>query len=131
MAGFELAPKIYKLKFEDYPGLEVSAREPSTGKLLELQELGDEASTVTDVRKLFREFAEFLVSWNVTRDGEPVPADYDGLLSMGAGFVRKLTDGFIDAVTGVAPNLGKGLSSGAPSEEAALALASSSRSLGS
>jgi len=110
--GYEAEAKTYKLKFEDFPGLEVTAREPSLAEMLELQELAEETSTA-GVRKLFGVFADHLAEWNLTKGGKPVPATLDGLLGQGAGFVQALAEGFINAVTGVPRDLGKGSGSGA------------------
>jgi hypothetical protein len=101
VGGYEAEAKVLVLTFEDHPGLEVTARSPSTGGLLDLQEAAEEAASVDGLRKLFRMFAGYLADWNVTRDGEPVPASYEGLLSLDPGFVRAVTDGFIGAVTGI------------------------------
>lgn len=102
--GFELEDheKKYHLVFEDYPGLEVTTREPSVDQLLQITELsGMEAEKLdaAKLREIFALFAGLLVEWNVTRKGEPVPADYAGIASMSAGFVKVIMDALGKAFT--------------------------------
>lgn len=110
--SYETEPKTYTLRFEDFPGLEVTCAEPSLDELLALQELAGEAGSAEGTRKLFRAFAKHLTAWNVTRGGKPVAASYEGIMAQGAGFVRTITEGFIDAVNGVASPLRNGSSRG-------------------
>lgn len=124
--------KLYKLLFEDMPGLEVFAREPSVGQLMEMNELGDMDAKTLDAAKmrgLFRTFAGLLDSWNVTRKGEPVPADYGGIATMSPGLVMRIVTALAKAVGEPDPTSPAGSPSGGTSEEASLGLGSASRSL--
>lgn len=113
--AFEDEPRTYELTFKDFPGLQVAALEPSLGEMLALQELAEKSRSTEGMRKLMQAFAKHLKSWNVTKGGEPVPADLDGLLGRSAGFIQAVTDGFIQAVVGVPDSLGKALGGGVPS----------------
>lgn len=132
--GFELDDneKLYKLIFEDTPGLVVYAREPSLDQMMHMNELGDIDAKKLDMaamRSMFRTFAGLLDSWNVTRKGEPVPADYDGIATMSAGLVMKILNALAKAVMEPDPTLPGGSPSGGTSAEVPPALASASRSL--
>lgn len=98
--AYELEDKILKLRFEDYEGLEVTARAPSLGELLELQDLAGNRGTAAGIRELFKAFAGYLDGWNLTRGGKPVPATFEGLLGLDPEFVEKISTGFMRAVTG-------------------------------
>ena len=112
MTGYEPDRKVYHLKFEDMPGLEVAASSLSTGELLELDELAGE-KTAAGARKLLGLFAGHLLSWNVTEKGNPVPATYEGLLTLDPAFVKAVTDGWTDAFTAVPAPLRNASSGGA------------------
>lgn len=99
--AFEDEPRTYELKFADYPGLEVTAAEPSLEEMLELIQLSEETRTADGTRKVIQAFAKHLKSWNVTRGGKAVPVTYEGLMSRSAGFINAVTEGFIQAVIGV------------------------------
>ena len=132
--GFDLDDheKLYKLIFEDTPGLEVFAREPSVDQLMQMAKLGDVDAKKLDMatmQTMFRTFAGLLESWNVTRKGEPVPADYDGVATMSAGLVMKILNALARAVAEPDPTLPGGSPSGGTSAAVPPALASASRSL--
>ena len=42
------------------------------------------------VRAVFRVFAGLLDSWNVERKGQPVPADYEGVISQSPAFINQI-----------------------------------------
>ncbi len=101
--GFELEDheKKYRLTFEDAPGLEVMAREPTMEQLFEMQGMGDvDAKTLDEakMKALFGMFAGLLESWNVTRKGEPVPATYEGIVTTSPGFIFKIVNALGKAV---------------------------------
>ena len=109
--AYEDEPRTYELQFADYPGLEVTAAEPSLEEMLELIQLSEETRTADGTRKVMQAFAKHLKSWNVTRQGKPVPATYAGLMGRSAGFINAMTEGFIEAVIGV-PKSSPGTSGG-------------------
>lgn len=131
MTGFEHKPKLYQLIWgEDtsYPGLEVTAKGASTGALLEITELADGMSAVPDpaaageairrIRKFFERFAGQLVAWNITEDGEPVPADYGGLAGLDMDLAMEIFAMWSRKVGGVDPTSPAGSNGGANSAEA-------------
>jgi hypothetical protein len=106
--GFEPPETLYKLIFEDpaMAGLEVTAREPTTGQLLTLTEVGSgdpKNAGPAQIKSAFALFAGLLDSWNVERKGVPVPADFSGVLSLSPGFITKIIDALGKAVAGVDP----------------------------
>ena len=93
--GFEPQETLYKLTWEDpaMAGLEVTVREPSIDQLLTMDDIGTGDGKGMDTEKVrgaFRVFADLLESWNVERKGEPVPATYEGVVSLGLGFINKI-----------------------------------------
>ena len=92
--GFEPQETLYKLTWEDpsMAGLEVTVREPSIGQMLSMSDMPASGATVDTekVRAVFRVFAELLESWNVERKGQPVPADYEGVVSQSPAFITKI-----------------------------------------
>jgi len=138
--GYE-APelRVFRLTFEDRPGLEVAARSVTLERWMEITGLsGDGALSATSLPDggpppsggLQEGFAQNLVSWNLTSKGEPVPATAEGLRSLDTGFARELVKAWLEAVSGVIPaGLGKDSPSGGTSGEASLGLANSSKSL--
>jgi hypothetical protein len=79
--GFEAKPKLYELVWGDgdYKGLEATVKGVSTGAFLEIQEMAEgmgDKPKASEVGPLLRRFGNLLVAWNVTEDGQPVPAVY-------------------------------------------------------
>lgn len=92
----ETVENIYVLNFDDpaYGGLRVRMREPSAGQLEQMLEFGENRTEVTTktAGKLFDLLADGLVTWNVRRLGEAVPANKAGIRSMGLVFLVRLID---------------------------------------
>ena len=93
--GFEAPETLYKLTWEDpaMAGLEVAVSEPSIDQLMTMT--GMSGATEKDMspeklRAVFAVFAGLLESWNVERKGEPVPATYEGVISLSPPFVNKI-----------------------------------------
>lgn len=108
--GYRRPSKVYKLRFEDEPELEVMARSVPVGELLDIMELADQmtgAPSKADIEALFTMFAERLISWNLEDEdtGEPVPADAAGVLSQDFDFALKLILAWVQAVSSVAAPL--------------------------
>lgn len=126
MAGYRHQPKVYKLTFEDYPGLEIETKSVSTGRLMKLMRMAvrlqdkelDDASELTEedadaVDALFSGFAKALVRWNLEdEDGQPVPATKDGVYDQDFDFILSIINDWIAAVSGTPGDLGKGSNSG-------------------
>lgn len=118
----------FVLTFEDpsFEGLEVRARGISTGhlfRILDLVEMLEEKNLspaqIKQLDTLFRVFAgcpagctaahedqggnhyaRKLKSWNLTEDGEPVPATYEGLMSQDFEFTQTLVEAWLDGMVG-------------------------------
>ena len=129
--GFEPPSSGQKLDFSEtaYAGLEVTMGALSLGELLDIQDLADEAAAGRAVRQLLVKFAGCLESWNVTRDGKPVPATLEGVLSQNAVFVAAVVTAWARQMHEAPPPLPGGSPSGGSSaEESTLGLAGVSRS---
>lgn len=100
--GYEYAPPTYRLKFEDHPGLEVTARAVELGDYLEFVEVLDTGGLTKDnVRSIFDKFASFLTGWNLQRGGEDVPLSAESLYRLDIKFVRSIIDGWREGMEGV------------------------------
>lgn len=75
--GYKRPVKLYKIRFEDEPDLEVTAKSLPVGHLLGVMKLADQMTANADpkeMRSLFGVFAKRLVEWNLEEeDGTPVP----------------------------------------------------------
>lgn len=128
--GFEAPSTVYELDFTDtYAGLEVAVRATTLDEFLHVQELLGGSDTPKGMRQVFGAFADLLVSWTVTKKGEPVPADLDGLLSLEEPFVTAIILAWQRRIIQAPPPLPGTSSSGGNSEELSLDLAGASRSL--
>lgn len=114
--GFKVERKILNLRFEEYEGMEVRARTVSFGQLMDVAE---EAETLRadgklgKVRGFLDLFTSRLESWNLEdEDDRPVPATSEGLLSLDTDMALAILLGWFDAMTAVAPSLGKDSISG-------------------
>ena len=123
--GYEYAPPTYKLVFEDHPGLEVKARSVELGDYLDFIDILEQGGfTKENVRGLFEKFAGFLVSWNLERDGEPVPLTADALYRLDIKFVREIIDGWREGMEGVEAPLEQSSDDGQPSLAASIPMES-------
>jgi len=133
--GFEPKPKLYELVWGsgDYEGLEVTAKGVSTAAFLEIQEMAEgmgETPKSADIKRLLKRFGGLLVAWNVTDDGQPVPADYEHLAELDLDLSMEIFSRWSNAVGGVDPTSPSGSPSGGTSPGAPPpGLASASRSL--
>lgn len=125
--GFEAPETLLALDFSDtpYKGLEVTVAAGTVGEFLDMQELVTDGA---ENRLLFRRFCALLRSWNVTRGGKPVPATYEGLLTLEPAFVDMIITVWMKNVTSAPPPLNGNSPSGTTSPEALLAAASQSLS---
>lgn len=126
--GFEPPGTGLKLDFSEtpYAGLEVTMGAISMGGALELEET---PAGGLGARKVLARFADHLEAWNVTRKGEPVPADLGGVLSQDARFVEAIILAWLRNLTQAPPPLSEGSGSGETSGEVPTGLADASRSL--
>lgn len=102
----------------EFAGLEVEAASLPLGEFFKLSKAVSKGDvTEREMEMLLGTFARSLVSWNVVEeDGTPVPANYDGIMTMDLDFVLKLVDTWLRAVSPPDPgsDLGKGSPSGKP-----------------
>ncbi|PBC71584.1 hypothetical protein BX265_6194 [Streptomyces sp. TLI_235] len=139
--GFAVPQTAYKLKFKDpsYEGLEVMARELSTGELWDYMAAEktaadpaqDAEDRATARRQMLQMLADALVSWNAEVGGVPVPTTVEGLLSLGHSFNSRLADAWTDALVGISAPLPETSTDGEPSVEASIPMEDLSSSLAS
>jgi hypothetical protein len=123
MTGYEPPRALHNLDFSEtrHAGLEVKMGDPSIDQLLAMQELAEQASGSAErSREMFRQFASFLVSWNVTQGGEPVPATYEGVVTQDPAFIGQIITAWHNGVTAAPPPLPVGSTPGGLPPEASL-----------
>jgi hypothetical protein len=113
---YQRKPKLYELKFEDYPGFEVTmkglsiesfmslARQASGMRGLDLKnaEGADLEKAMDQIDGLFTRFAKSLKAWNLDDDdGQPVPETADGVRSQDLDFILEITMAWMDAIASV------------------------------
>jgi hypothetical protein len=109
--GFEPEETLYRLTFEDpgLAGLEVMVREPDLDQLLTMMGLAESVDPQAkgmpprQVLALFETFAGLLDSWNVTRKGVPVPADFDGVKTQNPKLIMAIVKALGEAFTAPDP----------------------------
>ena len=107
--GYEPPAKQYQLKFEDHPGLEVLCESLTIGEFMSVAALADKISVsgtaATDasgaVEDLLTTFASHLVSWNVTKDGQPVTSDLAGVKTQNLDFILEIILAWVGAIASV------------------------------
>lgn len=143
MAGYERAPKLYTLKFEDHPGFEVTMKGLSIDGFLQLTRLAGkfagvrlQALTGADLEEalavietLFIKFAKSLRQWNLIEQGEPVPATVEGVRSQDFDFILEITLAWMDAIASVDTPLPPPASSPGSSQDLSLPMEPLSPSL--
>ena len=110
-AGVRLPRTVFVLRFDDgdLAGQVVRARSTSAGGEVDIAMAGERPPTDTvltgseqadRVYRLFRAFARSLLSWTLLDDetGDPVPATFEGLLSLDFGHATHITYAWLDAV---------------------------------
>jgi hypothetical protein len=88
--GYRPKREPFKLDFSgtEHDGLEVIVRPLPTSVVLDIVAATARKDDPTVLRQVYATFAYALESWNVEGDdGEPVPADLDGLLSQEPRFI--------------------------------------------
>lgn len=124
MSGFEAPRTIYKLDFEgtDLDGLEVRMRAGKLGELLdpsniadfEIDEENPTAEDIKAIRAKFEMIADYLVSWNLTENGVPVPATVEGVMRQEPDFVGQIFAAWQTAQVGVSGPLPRASNSTPP-----------------
>lgn len=115
--GFDLAENIVVLDFSGtrYDGLEVRVRPDalSLAKYVEYDQLTKFTERLTWLQE-----AGALASWNLECKGQPVPLDAEGIDSLPPGLLKRISEGFDQAVVNVAGPLGMPSPDGSTSEAA-------------
>src|ERR1700677_1359966 len=104
--GCRKKPTLYRLKFEDYDGLEITTRSVPLKDFLEINKMALLSSRVeTDPQKqseqaerqfeqaegMFRKFSKALLDWNLEdEEGKPVPATHAGLMTQEMALVNEI-----------------------------------------
>ena len=139
--GYKPARLEYDLDFTggDLKGLEVTMRSVSLEQYLKataahrLAGIKDRPWTEEDrkaVTDLYEAFAGALVSWNVEDDDDrPVPPTPEGVFAQDLPFLIPVALAWLDAMTGMDPELGKDLPSGPRFPEGSIPMEPSSASL--
>lgn len=135
--GFEIENTIsvYRLKFDSgsYRGLEVQARGMTIGEYNEMMRLAVASiSGETDVERAkanmqsndhVREcFFRRIVSWNLTKNGEPVPVSEEVMDGLDSRLATVLIRVWLDELTSVPDELLGKSNSGAISEELSMTM---------
>lgn len=114
--GYRKIPTIYELVFEDpdYEGLEVRCKALKLGRVRKLMSVvGKSEMTNDELAALFGILEEGLISWNLEdENGDPVPATREGIDDQEVPFILDIVDTWLDGMTGVSEDLGKGSDSG-------------------
>lgn len=104
--GYDVAAieDVYVLNFVNdprYGGMRVRVREPSAGQLEQMLDLGERAKAgeinKATAKDLFDLLASGLKDWNLRRDGVAIPADADGVRTMGLPFLVQMLDAWTSA----------------------------------
>lgn len=127
--GYKPNRKLYRLEFEDYPGLEITATSTSLGKLMHLASMELRLGSgipESERTELFEFFASKIVTWNVehpeldtTREdgtclqcglaeGAPLPTTLEGILCLDLTFTMSIIIGWMTTLTKA--SLPKGMS---------------------
>jgi hypothetical protein len=123
--GYRRQRKVFLLRFEDEPGLEVYAYSAPIGVVLGLMDMvPEDKASLKDgavIEDLLATFAESLKEWNLEdEDGAPVPATVIGLKTQDLDFVLELILAWVEAVVSVSAPLKKKSSDGDQSPEASI-----------
>jgi hypothetical protein len=112
--GFRKVPTIYTLEFKNplYKGLEIRMKSISFGKVRKLISATEDASD-ENFEELLVSVENGIVSWNLEDENDqPVPANAEGLADQDFEFVMDVIMAWLDCMTGISDDLGKGSSSG-------------------
>lgn len=136
--GFEAPDTVYKLQFADEKlnGLEVRVKAFAFQDVLDNEAIlyggwlydpdlsAEEKAAKRD--ELHRLFAGQLVDWNLEKNGQPVPATFEGLRSQEVPLVGTIISAWRDNAIGVAIPLEQPSTDGEPSVEASIPMESPS-----
>lgn len=119
--GFSRNPRVYNLVFQgEFEGLNVQVAGLPVGDFLTLSKLFEDAESgsMTSVERVFQIFGVKLRGWNLEdENGKPVPATVEGMKSQELDLVLAVISHWVEAMSGVDVELGKGSRSGVISPE--------------
>lgn len=101
--GYEVEETVARLVFPDRDGLEVVCALPSLDELFSAAELAAvdpeklRAEDYARLNQVIDMFANAVRSWNLTRNGEPIPATPDGVRSLEMTFRIELINAWMSA----------------------------------
>jgi hypothetical protein len=113
--GYRRVPTIHTLdNIEGEEGLIVRLKSIKIGKLRRLMTLTASDDTANQgLEQIFDLLQDAMVSWNLEdEEGQPVPATAEGLEDQEAELILRIVEAWMEVMTGVSTDLGKGSSSG-------------------
>lgn len=129
--GYNKVPTIYELHFEDpeLDGLVIRMKAVKIGKVRKLLRLlnSEQGHSDEQMDEMFKLMADGLVSWNLEEcddegnpvliDGRPVPipATIEGIEDQEFPFILQILNTWMEGMTGISEDLGKGSGSGVTS----------------
>lgn len=119
--AFEVPRRTIRLVFEDEDmgGAEVLCRSVSLGEFLSYSDL-ESLTTFDELRETFHRLGDEVIdSWNLTQEGEELPATGDGLLRLDTHIARLIYRAWLQGMAGVSGPLEQ------PSQSGDLSLAAS------
>lgn len=118
--GYKPVRKLYELEFEQYPGLEVTARSASLGELSDAYDLNINVNNMDKEKRLevFKFFEDKLISWNIEhpelfdsrqetcpqcglKEDEPLPTTSAAMMCLEIAFVMDIIFGWLNTVARV------------------------------
>jgi hypothetical protein len=115
--GYRKVPTIYTINdIAGEDGLIVRLKAIKIGKLRKLMAVVD--SDEDDIKEeqldeIFKLLEQGLVSWNLEdEEGQPIPSDMSGIDEQELPFIMKILAAWLENMTGVDDDLGKGSPSG-------------------
>lgn len=130
--GYKPNKKFYTLEFPEYPGLEITVKGVSIGKLVDISNMSLDLSKESDEDKLkvFGLFAKKITSWNVEHpepeettedgtcaicgleEGAPLPTTAEAMKCLDVDFIMPLILGWFSQQSTVSPGKGPNLNGG-------------------
>jgi hypothetical protein len=117
--GFRRGNKVFNFKFQEgeYDGFEVKLKSLTLGEFATLLQLRED-KLVEAGDDLFKMVGESLIGWNLeTEDGEPIPANLEGLYTQDFSFLMFLMDEWMQAMSQVPVPLDRLPKGGGTSQE--------------
>lgn len=99
--GFEAAPAAITIRFKPghkYHGAEATVGGMAIGEYMAAT--GQDGSDGDDAAASMRRFGERLISWNLTLNGESLPANADGMARADQGLIRALQNAYVQMTVG-------------------------------